>query len=169
MSEVCEHAEPLEESVVALQGELRSIIVQIALRLGYPRSLGEIYGLLYVSDRPLSMEDIRTRLDMSLGSASQGLKTLRALKAVKAEHLDGVRKDFYVAETNFRHLVSGFLREEIMPELDATRSKISQLESLGCDLSDDQAAFFAPRIQQVKNLNSAARRVIPVINHFIRN
>ena len=71
-----------EDSLVSLQNELRTIIVQIAQRLGYPRSLGEIYGLLYVSENPLSMDQITAELDMSLGSASQGLKTLRSLKAV---------------------------------------------------------------------------------------
>ncbi|MGB0371598.1 MAG: GbsR/MarR family transcriptional regulator [Opitutales bacterium] len=168
MTEVLKEQAAQEDSLQSLQAELRTIIVQIAQRLGYPRSLGEIYGLLYVSEDPMSMEEIRAELNMSLGSASQGLKTLRTLKAVKTQQVEGVRKDFFVAETNFRHLVSGFLREEIMPELDATRSKIADLESWGKEISEDKAAFFGPRVAQVKNLNGAARRLIPIINQFIR-
>ena len=55
--------------------------------LGMPRSVGEIYGLLYFSEAPLSMDQIANKLEMSLGSASQGLKTLRSLKAVRTSML----------------------------------------------------------------------------------
>ena len=46
--------------------------------IGLQKSVGEIYGLLFVSAKPLSMDDIMNRLDISLGAASQGLKLLRA-------------------------------------------------------------------------------------------
>ena len=36
--------------------------------LGLPRSVGEIYGLLYFSKDPMSMDEIVKRLGMSLGS-----------------------------------------------------------------------------------------------------
>ena len=101
----------------AIKAEIRAMILKSAQRLGYPRSLGEIYGLLYVSRSPLSMDQIIEELGMSLGSASQGLKTLRALKAVKTTPKTESRKDYFIAETNFRHIVGGFLREEITPEL----------------------------------------------------
>ena len=52
--------------------------------IGLQKSIGEIYGLLFVSAKPLSMDDIMNRLDISLGAASQGLKLLRGLGAVKA-------------------------------------------------------------------------------------
>lgn len=51
--------------------------------LGLPKSIGEIYGLLYVSQDALSLDDLVTRLGISKGSVSQGLKSLRELGAVK--------------------------------------------------------------------------------------
>lgn len=35
--------------------------------IGLQKSIGEIYGLLFVSARPLSMDDITNRLESSLG------------------------------------------------------------------------------------------------------
>ena len=47
-----------------------------------PKSVGQIYGLLFASPEPLSFSDIVERLDISKGSASQGLQLLRALGAI---------------------------------------------------------------------------------------
>lgn len=57
--------------------------------LGVPRSMGQIYGLLFASPRPLSFTDITEKLDISRGSASQGLKALRDLGAIRGA--DGAR------------------------------------------------------------------------------
>jgi hypothetical protein len=50
---------------------------------GVPKSVGQIYGLLYASPEPLSFSDIVERLEISKGSASQGLQFLRSLGAIK--------------------------------------------------------------------------------------
>ena len=48
--------------------ELESIdfFVRLMGILGMPRSVGEIYGLLYFSEQPLSMDKITTRLEISI-------------------------------------------------------------------------------------------------------
>ena len=68
--------------------EIESIdfFVRLMGLLGLPRSVGEIYGLLYFSPHPLPMDQIVSRLGISIGSASQGLKTLRSLKAKNLLH-----------------------------------------------------------------------------------
>ena len=66
-----------------LELEAIDYFVRFMSLLGMPRSVGEIYGLLYFSPDPLSMDVIAAKLGISIGSASQGLRTLRSLKAVK--------------------------------------------------------------------------------------
>lgn len=56
-----------------------SEVVQV---FGVPKSIGQIYGLLYASPEPLSFSDIVVRLKISKGSASQGLQLLRSLGAI---------------------------------------------------------------------------------------
>lgn len=60
--------------------ELFAEVVQL---LGVPRSVGQIYGLLYASPEPLSFSDIVEQLDISKGSVSQGLQFLRSLGAIR--------------------------------------------------------------------------------------
>ena len=63
------------------------------------------------------------QLGISIGSASQGLRTLRNLKAVKSSYVPGKRKDHFLAETEFRRLFSNFIKDEILPHLEELRHK----------------------------------------------
>ncbi|MGE9296633.1 MAG: GbsR/MarR family transcriptional regulator, partial [Puniceicoccales bacterium] len=67
--------QPLSE----LESETVAIFVRIVQALGLPRSVGQIYGLIYISPHPVCMDELVSRLGISLGSASQGLRQLRTL------------------------------------------------------------------------------------------
>src|SRR5438876_12324214 len=80
-----------------LETEIIDLFVQVSRLLGQPRSLAEIYGLLFISARPLAMDDLIERLHMSKGSASQGLKFLRSVGAVKMVYMPADRRVHYEA------------------------------------------------------------------------
>ncbi len=72
-------ARPVVETVKALEmSDLEMQVIELFVRgvrvLGLPKSVGEIYGLLYISPQPLSLDALVGRLRMSKGSTSQGLK-----------------------------------------------------------------------------------------------
>ena len=69
---------PSENEEITLESV--DFFVRMMSIMGLPRSVGEIYGLLYFSEDPLSMDQICKKLGISVGSASQGLKTLRNLQ-----------------------------------------------------------------------------------------
>jgi hypothetical protein len=89
----------------------------MAQTLGAPRSLGEIYGLLFATARPLSFQDINDRLDLSKGSVSQGLRFLRTLGAIQSVAVEGDRREYFEPVVELRALVGGFLKERINPQL----------------------------------------------------
>src|SRR2546421_3286977 len=90
------HLSPLETEVIDL-------FVQLSRLLGQPRSLAEIYGLLFISAQPLAMDDLIERLGMSKGSASQGLKFLHNLGAVRTVYVPGDRRTHYEAVAELRN------------------------------------------------------------------
>jgi hypothetical protein len=63
------------------------LFADIVSALGIPKSIGQIYGLLYASATPLSFSDIIERLEISKGSVSQGLQLLRSLGAINVADL----------------------------------------------------------------------------------
>jgi DNA-binding transcriptional regulator GbsR (MarR family) len=149
--------------------EIESIdfFVRLMGVLGMPRSVGEIYGLLYFSEKPLSMDKISSRLEISIGSASQGLRTLKSLKAVRSTYVAGDRRDHYLAETEFRRLFSTFIKDEIMPHLDSATDRISRME---ISLSDNEREddFYLIRLEKLKKLTKTCRRLLPALAGLLK-
>ena len=161
----------ISETTSARELELEAIdyFVRLMSLLGMPRSVGEIYGLLYFSTEPMPMDMIAARLGISIGSASQGLRTLRSLKAVKVTYVLGDRRDLYLAESEFRHLLSTFIKEEIMPHLESGKARIDRMEEiLGRDGEDYDEAFCRLRIEKLKRLQKASFRLLPTLAGLLK-
>jgi DNA-binding transcriptional regulator GbsR (MarR family) len=106
------------------------LFLNAANSFGLPKSYGQIYGLLFCRDQPLSMDEVIELLQISKGSASQGLRALRQLGAVSSVFEPGDRKERFVAEIRLRKLVGGFLREQADPHLDKGVGRLKQIETL---------------------------------------
>ena len=150
--------------------EIESIdfFVRMMSMLGMPRSVGEIYGLLYFSRSPLPMDQIVSRLGISLGSASQGLKTLRSLKAVRTSYVPGDRRDHYLAETEFRRLFSNFIKEEILPHMESAQDRINRMEDSLTEVNTDDDEFYKIRIEKLKRLSRAGSRLLPALAGLLK-
>ena len=150
--------------------ELESIdfFVRLMSMLGMPRSVGEIYGLLYFSQDSLPMDQIASRLGISIGSASQGLRTLRSLKAVRTAYVAGDRRDHYLAETEFRRLFSNFIKDEIMPHLESAKDRISKMEESVPEMSSEDSAFYKVRIEKLRRLTKASGRLLPALAGLLK-
>src|SRR6188768_1517914 len=114
----------------ALEVDVIGLFVNAVKMLGMPKSVGEIYGLLFISPEPITLDALVDRLNISKGSASQGLKVLRAFGAVKAVYVAGDRRDHYAAETELKKLAAGFIREEIKPRLESGGERLERLKSM---------------------------------------
>ncbi|WP_052362178.1 GbsR/MarR family transcriptional regulator [Geminisphaera colitermitum] len=98
--------------------EVISFWVQVALQLGFPRSVGEIYGLVFLSEQPLSADDIVEKLGLSRSGAGQGLKVLQDIGAIKPAHQIASRKDHYQLQTDLGILVKLLLNARVLPQLE---------------------------------------------------
>tara|TARA_B100002019_G_scaffold156375_1_gene134653 strand:- start:8 stop:520 length:513 start_codon:yes stop_codon:yes gene_type:complete len=158
------------EQVINQDLEIESIdfFVRMMGMLGMPRSVGEIYGLLYFSPSPLPMDKIVSRLGISLGSASQGLKTLRSLKAVRTSYVPGDRRDHYLAETEFRRLFANFIKEEIMPHMESAKERIERMENALPVESEESEEFYKIRIEKLKRLTRAGGRLLPALAGLLK-
>jgi DNA-binding transcriptional regulator GbsR (MarR family) len=106
------------------------LFLNAANSFGLPKSYGQIYGLLFCRDQSLSMDEVMKLLQISKGSASQGLRALRQLGAVLSVFEPGDRKERFVAEIRLRKLVGGFLREQADPHLEKGVGRLEQIEAL---------------------------------------
>lgn len=80
---------------------------------GLGRMIGRVFALLYLSPGPVSLEEMAARLQVSKASISIVVRHLHGFQAVRHHTFSGDRRDYYVAETDFLHI----LRQGIMPGL----------------------------------------------------
>ena len=116
------------------------LFLNAAQSVGLPKSVGQIYGLLFCRDEPLPMDAIMKCLSISKGSASQGLRALRQLGAVKNVFVPGERREHFVAEIRLRKLVAGFLKEQAEPHLEKGKDRLRHLQVLVAAIEDEDEA-----------------------------
>lgn len=133
---------------------------------GVPPSVGQIYGLLYASPEPLSFTDIVERLDISKGSASQGLQLLRSLGAVRSIAVENDRREYFEPELGLRRLVGGVLRERIAPLATAGSDRLERLRDLA-ERSGTAKNFHLKRVRQLTTWRKRLRLVLPVLDTLL--
>ena len=152
-----------------LEHGMIGIFVALADILGVPKSVGEIYGLLFASVRPLAFQDIIERLEMSKGSASQGLRLLRGVGAIKLTYIAGDRRDHFVPETELRALLTGFLRERVRPHLEGGALRIEALQSsvgMYARTNAEEARILRGRLDKLKSWHRKSRSIVPFVTKF---
>lgn len=136
--------------------------------LGLPKSIGEIYGLLYVSQDALSLDDLVTRLGISKGSVSQGLKSLRELGAVKESIAVEGRRSYYEPDVELKQLVGGFIKEQVRPHLASGDEKLANLKEMVAEMPGDaRADFYAGRLARLGRWSKRAKVVLPLLQKFL--
>lgn len=142
-----------------------TLFVRAADMLGLPKSVGEIYGLLYATEEALPLDAIVTRLSISKGSASQGLRFLRHLNAVRLVYVTGDRRDHFVPETSLRALAAGFIKERISPHLESGQARLQHLEQLIEQEGDN--AHLRDGLRRLRLWHQRAKRLLPFLRRFV--
>lgn len=152
-----------------LEKEVVDIFVRVAGVLNLPKSVGELYGLLYISPKPLCIDDCMKKLKISKGSTSQGLKILRSFGAVNTVYVPGDRRDFFEAESGLRKIVSGFVNEQVRPHLENGKERMARIDRLIDEEQDsEQKEFFKTRMARLQGWQKRANSLLPFALNFIK-
>lgn len=111
---------PLVQSFVLHFGEMGS-------RWGIARTVGQIYAVLFVADRPLCADDIVERLGISRSNVSMGLKELQSWNLVRLRHVPGDRRDFFTTPDDIWVIVRTLVEERKKREIDPTLTMLRDL------------------------------------------
>ena len=159
---------------ILFEQECESFFADVVQVFGVPKSVGQIYGLLYATAEPLTLADIVARLEISKGSVSQGLQLLRTLGAIheaaaKSEVSDNEfqvpprqgRGTAYVPELGLRKLIGGVLREQVAPLAASSDARLTRLQALAIEADGD---FFSDRADQLNTWRKRLKTVLPALN-----
>ena len=150
-----------------IEVEAIEMFINFLRLIGLPKSIGEIYGLLFVSVQPLSMEDLINRLNISLGAASQGLKLLRSFGAVKVVYKPGDRRDHYIADLQLSNFVTAFIREELQPRMKFSLERIERMEALTSEMGPSERKAVLQKVDRLKHWLVKGQKMLPWIIKFL--
>ena len=156
------------ETLTELEHQVINLCADGVRVVGLPKSTGEIYGLFLISKDPQSLDDLVERLQISKGTASQGLKMLRTLGAIREIQGVDARRTYFEADINLKRLVGGFIREQIRPHMTSGEEKLRAVAKLAKEEEDPELrAFYEERIQKMERWAKQARRVLPLLQRVL--
>lgn len=114
--------------------EARAFILhwgEMGSQWGVNRSVAQVHALLYLSDRPRHAEEICEKLGLARSNVSNGLKELQSYQIVRRVHVEGDRRDHFVAESDLWDMLMKITAERKRREIDPTIQLLGELsESL---------------------------------------
>lgn len=162
---------PRPSSLPALGAAEREVIeffVQLGKYLALPRSVGAIYGMLFATGGRHTLDDLVVRLAISKGSASQGLRMLRDVGAVRVSHEAGDRKDYFEAEADVSQLIRGFVREQLGVRLERGERRLGRLHQVVADPRSGAPDGLVSRVERLQAWHDKARRLVPLVSTFLK-
>jgi len=154
------------------QLELIEFAGHAAQVLGFPKSIGEIYGLLYLAPQPLSSPQICEVLSASKGGVSQGVRQLVALGFIKKVRVLGNRKEHYEAVLEIGDVLRTRFDQMIKTRASAAESLMKSIKiTLKSERSELKAADYAmvnQRLQRLSQVQKRVKKLIPLMDAFLK-
>ena len=147
--------------------EVIHLFVEFAKALGLPRSVAEIYGLLFASPEPIAMDTLVERLNLSKGSASQGLKFLLELGAVRTVYVAGDRRTHYEAVAELRILAGRFLRQQVLSRFEDSHERLDRIALHSQTLSEVQRKHLGDRLELLRRWERNGKRLWPFVLNML--
>ena len=120
---------------------------------GFPKAMGAIYGAIYLSPRPLSLDEIVEQVGVSKGAVSTNVRQLERLKMVQKHLQIGDRKDYYTAETDFWEMLRSIFQQREQKEFDQALNTVSEsLEMVAQSEADPELSrFYTERMEAMQS------------------
>lgn len=141
--------------------------------LGLPRSTGQIYGLLYLSPKPLSLDDIVELLGISKASASTGTRQLGSLRAIRGVWIQGERRDYFEVDPDVSTLLRAGYNEFLKPRLKSSHKRLERMSaSLEEDLvkgtiTQEDRDLCAIRLENLNRIQNKLQALLPVAEKLL--
>lgn len=116
---------------------------EMGTQWGVNRSVGQIHALLYLSNHPLPADEIVDQLGLARSNVSTALKELQSYSIVRRVHVEGDRRDHFVAELDPWDMLLHIAAERKRREIDPT---IALMGELAARLAKD--GHVAPHIRE---------------------
>jgi DNA-binding transcriptional regulator GbsR (MarR family) len=147
----------MDKSLTTIKQDFTEGLSQISRFWGFPKGMGAIFAVLYLSPTPLSLDEIVQETGLTKGAVSTEIRALARMGLVHRSSRLGDRKDYYEAEADFYAAVRSILKERQNSEFDrAVRSVKETLTTMEENwVEDDDWYFVYERVQALQEFFDA--------------
>ncbi|UFJ39160.1 GbsR/MarR family transcriptional regulator [Brevibacillus humidisoli] len=136
-----EEPEKKHENILAEAEELVIDAISETMDLyGVTPSIGRLYGVMYFTDEPLTLDQMSSKMGMSKPSMSTSIRALQQIDMVHKVWQKGVRKDLYSAEKDFFKSFISFFCKKWNREIEVNMEAIKKAEEKLKMILDDPSA-----------------------------
>jgi len=156
-------------NVEDIRNELIDSIGEKAERFGFPRIAGQIEGLLYFSNRSMSLDEMAERLEVSKASVSTNIRLLENWKVVRRVYQRGERKNFYEIKGTIWEIETEIASTIVKVEMERFRTLISQstddLRTLQSKTKagKDDISYLNNRLLEIREYMDACEHVLNLL------
>ncbi len=132
---------------------------QISRFWGFPKGVGAVFAVLYLSPSALSLDEIVKQTGLTKGAISTDVRALARMGLVQRSSHLGDRKDYYEAETDFYRAIRSILGErqnaEFSRSIQTVRDGLEQLKSSRGSMDEAERKFLIARLQALQDFFDA--------------
>ena len=147
----------MPQSLTKIKIDFTEGLSQISRFWGFPKGMGAIFAVLYLSPTPLSLDEIVQETGLTKGAISTEIRALARMGLVHRSTKLGDRKDYYAAEADFYAAIKSILKERQNSEFDrAVRSVKETLTKMDENwVENDEWNFVYERVQALQDFFDA--------------
>jgi DNA-binding transcriptional regulator GbsR (MarR family) len=165
----------MTQSLTKIKQDFTEGLSQISRFWGFPKGMGAIFGVLYLSPLPLSLDEIVEETGLTKGAISTEIRALARMGLVHRSSKLGDRKDYYQAESDFYAAIKSILKERQNSEFDraigSVKDTLASMEENWVE--DEEWNFVYERVKALQDffdaIDNLAKAVIKLERLGITN
>lgn len=161
----------MEDKLTQAQNVFMNKINQICSKFGLNNIMAQLYALLYLNGRVMSLDEMAEALKISKGSVSVNIRALERYGAVKRVWMRGSRKDYYEAESDIYKVIMERVRSLVQGRLSEVEDMIGSADSVfesagpdGNNGDEESAKIFKQRLVELKGIKEKAQNLFDLFN-----
>jgi len=137
---------------------------------GIARAMGRIWAILYLSQDPMTMDDLVVAAGITKGHASTNLRALLRLGLVTKSWRPGDRKEYYSPQADLWEFARSILKERQKQEFDqalaSTRKALAVLEADRTRIPIEEYRFLKGRLDAIRDFHGTIDRAVAAVLAF---
>jgi DNA-binding transcriptional regulator GbsR (MarR family) len=147
------------DQLMRIRQDFTEGLSQISRFWGFPKGVGAIFAVLYLSPTPTSLDELVRQSGLTKGAVSTNVRALARMGLVHRSTKLGDRKDYYEAETDFYKAIRSILGErqnrEFAGAVSSVRTTLENLKIAKGSIDEKERKFLLERVQALQDFFDA--------------